>query len=128
MCCMNILHVLSEAVCVCVYLDNVSEARVFTLFALNELESLRLLAAQLGRLFLKLVSGCPFKLQTHTNCKHTEYGARKHVSTCHRDGRSKTNPGQHHIPDVLNNRRFSSLLHRLTQTRCKRETQKQQRT
>lgn len=66
---MNILHVLSEAacVCVCVYLDNVSEARVFTLFALNELESLRLLAAQLGRLFLKLVSGCPFKLQTHTH-------------------------------------------------------------
>lgn len=123
-----IFYMFCQRLCVCVYLDNVSEARVFTLFALNELESLRLLAAQLGRLFLKLVSGCPFKLQTHTNCKHTEYGARKHVSTCHRDGRSKTNPGQHHIPDVLNNRRFSSLLHRLTQTRCKRETQKQQRT
>ncbi len=54
-------------VCVRVYLDNVSEARVFTLFVLDELQSLRLLAAQLGRLFLELVSSCTFKLgKTHT--------------------------------------------------------------
>jgi len=55
------------SVCVCVYLDDVSEAWVFTLLVLDELQSLRLLAAQLRRLFLKLVSGCVFKLETHTH-------------------------------------------------------------
>lgn len=50
--------------CVCAYLDDVSETRVFALLVLDELQGLRLLAAQLGRLFLKLVSSSTFKLET----------------------------------------------------------------
>lgn len=51
-----------KRVCVCVYLDDVSETRVFALLVLDELQGLRLLTAQLRRLFLKLVSSCTFKL------------------------------------------------------------------
>lgn len=53
-------------VCVCVDLDNVSEAGVFAFLVLDELHGLRLLTAQLGRLLLKLVSGCTFKLEMRT--------------------------------------------------------------
>lgn len=59
------------------YLDNVSEAEVFPLFVLDELQSLRLLAAQLGRLFLKLISSCTFELENAHGCQHP---SRKQVS------------------------------------------------
>lgn len=55
----------ATSVCVCLYLDNVSKARVFALFVLDELQGLRLLATQLGCLFLKLVSSWAFKLETN---------------------------------------------------------------
>lgn len=48
---------------VCVYLDELSEARVFPLFVLDELLGLRLQAAELRRLLLKLLPGCIFKLK-----------------------------------------------------------------
>lgn len=55
----------------CVYLYNVSEARVFALFVLDELQSLRLLAAHLGRLLLKLLSISTLKLEKKKNTHTT---------------------------------------------------------
>lgn len=61
------------ATSVCVYLDNVSKARVFALFVLDELQGLRLLATQLGCLFLKLISSWAFKLETNSAVKRILY-------------------------------------------------------
>lgn len=47
----------------CAYPDDLGEARVFAPFVLDELVGLRQLAAQLGRVFLKLLSSRAFKLK-----------------------------------------------------------------
>lgn len=52
-------------------LDNLGEAGIFPFFVLDELQSLSLLAAQLRRLLLKLVSSCAFKLEAKSTTVRT---------------------------------------------------------
>ena len=59
------------------YLDDVCEAGVFALLVLNEFQSLRLLAAQVGRLLLKLLPRHALKL-TH---RYTQISQSKHNTT-----------------------------------------------
>lgn len=47
------------------YLDDLCKSRVFAFFVLNELHRLRVLAAELRRLFLELLPSLAFKLETH---------------------------------------------------------------
>lgn len=54
---------------VLVDLDDLGEALIFPLFVLDELQSLSLLAAQLRRLLLKLVSSCAFNLKNDNEGK-----------------------------------------------------------
>lgn len=60
-------------VCAC-YLDDVCEAGIFALFVLDELQGLRLLTAQVGRLLLKLLPRHALKLpERYTPTPHSKY-------------------------------------------------------
>ena len=81
----------------CVYLDEVSEAGVFALLVLDQLQGLRLLTAQLRRLLLKLLPRRTLKLtHTHTHC-HTHTHTHPYTHTHSHTQTIKVGLGAHYI-------------------------------